>query len=193
MKLTELEAATEALLFAAGEAVPLGELARALAIEQAGAKLIVDELARKLKDGGRGIELIEVDGAYQLRTSYQYYDYVKVLLQSPPKKALTQSLLETLAIIAYRQPLTRAQIEEIRGVDASHAVNRLMEYGLVGEKGRSDQPGRPILFGTTDDFLKYYGFVSTDNLPILPEFVPEPDLEAQAENDGQISLEMDAE
>jgi len=193
LKLAELESATEALLFAAGEAVPLAELARALGIESTGAKKIVDELSRKLKDGSRGIELIEIDGAYQLRTSYQYYDYVKVLLQSPPKKALTQSLLETLAIIAYRQPLTRAQIEEIRGVDASHAVNRLMEYGLVGEKGRSEQPGKPILFGTTDDFLKYYGFVSTDNLPILPEFVPEQHFEEGVEIDGQISLEAGVE
>ena len=186
MKLTELEAATEALLFAAGDAVPLTELARALAIEPAGAKTMVDELARKLKDCGRGIELIEVAGAYQLRTSYQYYDYVKVLFQSPPKKALSQTLLETLAIIAYRQPLTRAQIEEIRGVDASHAVNRLMEIGLICEKGRSEQPGRPILFGTTDDFLKFYGFVSTDNLPILPEF--EPELEQENAGFEQLGL-----
>jgi len=185
LKLTELEAAVEALLFAAGDAVPLAELARALALEPAGAKTVVDELGRKLKDCVRGIELIEADGAYQLRTNYKYYDYVKVLFQSPPKKALTQALLETLAIIAYRQPLTRAQIEEIRGVDASHAVNRLMEYGLVGEKGRSEQPGKPILFGTTDDFLKFYGFVSADSLPILPEFVPE----VETENFGQMSLE----
>jgi len=185
LKLTELEAATEALLFAAGDAVLLADLARALTIEQTAAKTIVSELARKLKEEGRGIELIEVSGAYQLRTSYKYYDYVKILFQSPPKKALSQTLLETLAIIAYRQPLTRAQIEEIRGVDASHAVNKLMEFGLICERGRSDQPGRPIIFGTTDEFLKYFGFVSTDNLPILPEFEPE----IETENIGQLTLE----
>ena len=183
MNLTELEAAAEAILFAAGSEVALADIARAMNLEQAGARTIVGELSRKLKEGKRGIELIEVEDSYQLRTCSKYYEQVKVLFQNAPKKTLTQSLLETLAIIAYRQPLTRAQVEEIRGVDASHAVNRLMEYGLICEKGRSSQPGRPILFGTTDEFLKHYGFVSAESLPVLPEGEV-----GDEEVEGQLSL-----
>jgi segregation and condensation protein B len=189
VKLNELEAAAEALLFAAGEAVPLGDLARSLAVETAGAKVVLDELRRKLRDSGRGIEVIEVDGAYQLRTCSRYYDFLKRLLHSTPKKALSQTLLETLAIIAYRQPVSRGMIEEIRGVDATHAVNKLMEYGLICERGRSEQPGKPILFGTTDDFLKFYGFVSADNLPILPDSEIESETGAESENIGQLPIE----
>jgi segregation and condensation protein B len=167
-----MEAAVEALLFASGEAVPIADLARVLGVETAGARTVCGELGRKLSDGGRGIELTEIDGAFQLRTNPRFYDTLRSLVQNTPKRALSTTLLETLAIIAYRQPVTKAHIEEIRGVDAKHAVNKLMEYGLVCEKGRGDQPGKPILLGTTDDFLRFYGFVSPDDLPALVD-VPE--------------------
>lgn len=181
MKLTELEAAVEAILFAAGDAVSLPGISLAIGQDTKTAKSIVYSVKDKLEKENRGIEIIEINDSFQMRTSSEYYGYIKTLFQNPMKKSLTQPLLETLAIIAYKQPCTRAQIEEIRGVDATHAVNKLAEYGLVCEKGRSDLPGRAILFGTTDEFLKYYGFTNIDVLPELPEADEQLRLEAEDE------------
>jgi segregation and condensation protein B len=117
-------------------------------------------------------------------TNPDYYAYVQELLKNPQRKILTQALIETLAIIAYKQPVTKAQIEEIRGVNADHAVNKLMEYRLVVEKGRLDAPYRPILFGTSDEFLKYFGFTNLTSLPDLPEDLTLFQQEAESEVDG---------
>ena len=115
----------------------------------------------------RGIRLIEVGDKYQLCTKNEYYDILASIVNMPKKHVLTDVLLETLSIIAYKQPVTRAEIEKIRGVSCSHAVNRLMEYNLVDEVGRLDAPGHPILFGTTDDFLRSFGIASMDELPSI--------------------------
>lgn len=181
MKLSELEAAVEAILFAAGDAVSLASISLAIGQDIKTARSIVYGAMDKLEHENRGVEIIEINDSFQMRTSSKYYDYIKQLFQNPLKKTLTQPLLETLAIIAYKQPCTKGQIEEIRGVDAVHAVNKLIEYGLICEKGRSDMPGRAILFGTTDDFLKYYGFANLDVLPELPETDEQLRLEAESE------------
>ena len=185
-KLTELEAAVEAVLFAAGEAVSLARLALAIGQDPKTTRGIVLSLLDKYKEARRGIELIEMADSFQLRTSPKHYDAIQTLFQNPQKKMLTSPLIETLAIVAYRQPVTKPQIEAIRGVNADHAVNRLIELGLVCEKGRDSAPGKAILFGTTDDFLKHFGFSNLASLPNLPEMDEQLRLEAENEADGLI-------
>ena len=153
----------EALLFASGDAVPVARLAEATEIDIPAVRGILADMAEKYKNENSGIILIEVNDAYQLCTNPIYHDYAKRLVPETVKRTLTQALLETLAIIDHMQPVTKTIIEEIRGVNADHAVSKLTEYGLVEEKGRLDAPGRPILFGTTDDFLRYFGLRSVDD------------------------------
>lgn len=160
----EQEKILEALLFASGESVPVARLADAIGSEIPATRELLTHMADNYANEGAGLQLIELDDAFQLCTNPAYYEYVRKLLQAPTRKPLTQPLLETLSIIAYKQPVTKAVIEEIRGVNADHAVNRLMEYGLVVERGRLDAPGKPLLFGTSEDFLRFYGLRNLDEL-----------------------------
>lgn len=154
----------EALLFASGESVPAARLADALGCDIPATRNLLAHMADIYAEEQSGLQLIEVDDAFQLCTNPIYYEQVRRLLQKPLRKPLTQPLLETLSIIAYKQPVTKNVIEEIRGVNADHAVNKLMEYGLIIEKGRLDAPGKPILFGTSEEFLRYYGLRNLDEL-----------------------------
>ena len=165
----ELEGIIEALLFTSGESVEIKQLAQATEQSEERIREAIASLKARYEEQKSGISLIEVNDAFQLCTNADYYDYIKRLYQVPPKKTLSTTLLETLAIIAYRQPITKGMIEEIRGVNADHAVNKLVEYDLVCEKGRLDAPGRPILFGTTEEFLRFFGFSSLENMPGEPE------------------------
>lgn len=169
MSIMELESIVEAILFASGEAVTVKNLASALEQDLNTTKAIINNLADKYISEKRGIRIIEVGESYQMCTNPDYFDYIKKLYESPIRKSLSPTILETLAIIAYKQPITKGQIEEIRGVSAEHAVNKLVEYGLVAEKGRMDTPGKPILFGTTDDFLRHFGFNNLDAMPQTKE------------------------
>jgi segregation and condensation protein B len=132
-----------------------------------------EKLVRCLKDkyetAARGVCLLEVDGAFQMCSNPKYYDSVKKLFAAKQMKPLSTAALETLAIIAYKQPITKGQIEDIRGVDAGHAVNRLLELGLVAEKGRLNAPGKPLLFGTSELFLKHFGLLNLKELPPLSQ------------------------
>ncbi len=159
------EAALEAILFTMGGAVELGKLAAAIDVPKEFTKVILGRLADKYKDEESGLQLIELDGAYQLCTKPQLYDYLIRIAKMPKKYVLTDVQIETLSIIAYKQPVTKAEIENIRGVSSDHAVNRLVEYGLVCESGRLNAPGRPILFRTTEEFLRVFGIQSLDELP----------------------------
>lgn len=169
MTLTDIEAAIEAILFVSGEAVPLTKIAYALEQDIKTLKSILDNMVDKYEQAQRGLKIIEINKSYQMCTNPKYFEYIKKLYISEQKQPLTQALLETLAIIAYKQPITKVQIEQIRGVSAEHAVNKLIERKLVKEVGRMDAPGKPILFGTTDDFLRYFGFKSINNLPKIDE------------------------
>ena len=181
MKLNELEAVLEAILFVSGDAVALSVLADAIEMDKATTKAIVKSLAAKYEQEQRGLRIVEVEGAYQMCTAASCYDYIRSMYQNVNRQGLTQSLMETLAIIAYKQPITKAQIEEIRGVTADHAVNKLMERGLVQEVGRMDAVGRPMLFGTTKEFLRYFGFTSKAELPSLEEGQAEEQEETREE------------
>ena len=182
MKLNEQEAIIEAVLFAAGEAVQVKEIALAIGLEIEETISIIRGLIEKYKSEKRGMQIIEVSTTFQMCTNLEYFKNIKNIYEAPRKKQLTPAILETLAIIAYKQPVTRGLIEEIRGVNSDKAVNKLIEYNLVAEKGRLDAPGKPILFGTTDEFLKYFGFTNLEGLPTVEEVSKEDISEKELEN-----------
>lgn len=167
MKLSEKEAAVEAVLFASGEPVEIETVAAVIGEDNATAESLCESLSIKYNCEKRGINIIRLEDSFQMCTNRQFFDVVSKLFQRPKRKNLSQAVLEVLAIIAYKQPITKTEIEEIRGINSDHAVNRLVEYNLVGEKGRRNTPGRPILFGTTEEFLRVFGFESAEKLPEL--------------------------
>ena len=161
------EAAIEAILFSIGDAVHISELARALELDEPTLNKILQDMSDKYMSDSRGIKLVKLENSYQLCTKNEYYDILSGIVNMPKKHTLTDTLMETLSIIAYKQPITRQEIEAIRGVSCVHAVNKLVEYNLVCEVGRLDAIGRPILFGTTEDFLRSFGVTSMDELPVI--------------------------
>ena len=190
MEIKSMEAAVEALLFAMGDAVQTSDLAAVLEISPEDVRKLVRQMMVQYDEAHRGIHIIEIDGAFQMCTKPSMYDYLIKLTHRPKKHVLTDVALETLSIIAYKQPVTRAEIERIRGVNSDKAINRLVEYNLVSEMGRLDAPGRPILFGTTEEFLRTFGVRSPEELPILnPEKVEE--FKQQAEEEIDLGIEED--
>lgn len=188
----ELYAAAEAVLFSMGDAVELPHLAQALSLSGEDMKEVLDELAAAYNNEARGIQLIELEGAYQLCTKKELYDYLVKIAHVPKPKELTDVMLETLSIIAYKQPVTKLEIEKIRGVKSDHTVNKLVEYNLVCEAGRKDAPGRPILFATTEEFLRSFGIESTEELPELDnDIVEEIKHEAETEIDDSMQMKLD--
>jgi len=162
--ITEREKMLEAMLFASPESVPLEKLAEALDCDVPMTRNLLERMAETYIQNASGIQLQEVDGAYRLCTNPIYYPEVQRLLQRKARTAFSQSVLETLAIIAFKQPVTKGVIEEIRGVNSDYSVNKLVECGLVTEMGRLDAPGRPILFGTSEEFLLFYGIKNVEAL-----------------------------
>ncbi|MDR0271734.1 MAG: SMC-Scp complex subunit ScpB [Clostridiales bacterium] len=160
----EREKMLEAMLFAFGGSVPVGKLAEALGCDIPMARNLLGKMADTYLSEGAGILLREVEDNWCLCTNPEYYPVVQNLLKIKPRRALSRTVLETLAIVAFKQPVTKAVIENIRGVNCDHGVNRLLEYGLIKEVGRLDAPGRPILFGTTEEFLLFYGLRSVEEL-----------------------------
>lgn len=177
----------EGILFAMGDAVTVEELSKALDLPAEECKAMVDSLAQQYKEENRGIQIIKINDGYQMCTSKEVYEYLIKLAKQPKKYVLTEVLLETLSIVAYKQPVTKAEIEKIRGVSSDHAVNRLVEFGLVQELGRLDAPGRPMLFGTTDDFLRAFGISSVEELPVLNATQLE-EFKMEAEEEAEESL-----
>ncbi|MGN8799828.1 SMC-Scp complex subunit ScpB [Candidatus Merdisoma sp. HCP28S3_D10] len=162
---SEIRAAVEAILFAAGESVETERLAAALELDRQEMTDILKRMALRYEESDRGIRLTELENAWQLCTKTEHYEELIRVVKQPRKAVLTDILLETLSIVAYKQPVTRLEVEKIRGVKSDHAVNKLVEYGLIEEVGRMDAPGRPILFGTTEEFLRRFGVNSVGDLP----------------------------
>lgn len=178
----ELLGAVEAILFAMGESVSLSKISSAIGKDETEAKRLLEELKKQYQKKERGIQLIELEDSYQLCTKPELYDYLIQVAKQPKKHVLTDVLLETLAIVAYKQPVTKIEIEKIRGVKSDHAVNKLVEYDLVCEVGRLDAPGKPLLFGTTEEFLRRFGVQSVEELPsIAPEQLEDFKEEAERE------------
>lgn len=161
------EAIVEAVLFTMGDAVEIEKLALALDCDIDTTRDIMKKLMVKYDESDRGVKIIELDNSYQMCTKKEYYENLIKVAKAPRKYQLTDILLETLSIIAYKQPITKMEIEKIRGVSSDHAVNRLVEFDLVEECGRLDAPGRPMLFGTTTQFLRVFGVQSLDELPVI--------------------------
>ena len=177
-----LVSAVGAILFSIGESVSVDRLAKALEMETKKLSKQMEEVLEIYNQSDRGIKMVELENAYQLCTRNEYYDVLTKVVCTPKKPNLTDVLLETLSIVAYKQPITKVEIEKIRGVSCDHAVNKLVEYNLVCELGRLDAPGRPLLFGTTEEFLRSFGVQSIDELPVLnPVQVEEFKQEAEAE------------
>ncbi len=166
---SRLKCMAEAILFAAGDSVALDQLSKALATTTDHALELVEALRDEYNAGERGMQIIELEGRYQMTTRPLYYETVKVLYRAQQRIRLTDTQLETLAIVVYKQPVTRQEIDSIRGVNSDGIIDRLIEYRLIGEVGRLKAPGRPILLGTTEDFLRSFDFTSIRDIPDLPE------------------------
>jgi segregation and condensation protein B len=167
MEIQEIESIIEALLFVAGDVLSLDKISEILEMDKKTTKLILNKLITSFQNSGRGILLREIDGGYQLCTKPEHYEYVKRLYEHRQKQGLSQAAFETLSIVAYNQPITRAKIESIRGVSSDSAITRLLDRNLIREAGRMDSPGKPILYETSEEFLRSFGFRSTGDLPIL--------------------------
>ena len=157
-----------------GNAVSVEKIATAIGHDTETTRKLVHQMMDRYNQREGGLEIIELDDAFQLCTRREYYDALIRVAKQPKKYVLTDVQLEVLSIVAYKQPVTRQEVEKIRGVNSDHALNRLVEYGLIGEAGRLDAPGKPILFGTTEEFLRNFGVRSTEELPsIQPDLVEE--------------------
>lgn len=187
MEISRAEAAAEALLFTMGRSITVEEFCGVLEIDAQTFVKLMHRLMDKYEAENRGVHIIELDGAYQMCTKPVMYDYIVKLTHQPKKHVLTDVMLETLSIVAYKQPVTKAVIEKIRGVSCEHAINRLVEYGLICEAGRLDAPGRPILFATTEEFLRVFGLRSQDELPVI-DAVKMAEFKEEAEEEAQMDI-----
>ncbi|CAM3437522.1 SMC-Scp complex subunit ScpB [Cytobacillus oceanisediminis] len=185
MEIINWKGIAESLLFAAGdEGLSLKQIAHVLEVEEKQAREIMDGLMEDYNDNStRGIMVVELAGTFQLVTKKEFSDYLKKLVESPSAATLSQAALETLAIIAYRQPITRTEIEEIRGVKTERPLQTLAAKALIKEVGRAEGTGRAYLYGTTKEFLDYFGLKSIEELPPLPDKVSEEEDSFQEEAD----------
>ena len=189
VEINRLESAIEAILFTMGDSVELGKIASAIEHDEETTRKIVHQMMDKYQAEDRGIQIVELEDTFQLCTKKQNYDYLIRIAKQPRRYVLTDVLLETLSIIAYKQPVTKLEVEKIRGVKSDHAVNKLVEYNLACEVGRLDAPGKPILFGTTEEFLRRFSIQSVDDLPVLnPEQVEH--FKSEAEEEVQLKLDV---
>ena len=164
-----LVSALEAVLFVGGEPMSMDKLCQIFDITPEELNVLAESLEKKLSDSDSGVKLVTLDNAYQLITKTEYADYIKKAFEIKRKTPLSQAGFEVLAVVAYNQPVTRAFIEQVRGVDCSGAIYTLMERGLVEERGRLDLPGKPLLYGTTKNFLRCFSIRDLSDLPPLPK------------------------
>lgn len=163
------QAIVESILFAMGKPIEAKEIAQVMNLSIKEVEEVIEKLKEKYKLENSGIDLVKLDGKYQLCTKKEYYEYLIKLIKDFPKQELSQAALETLAIVAYKQPVTKSEINKIRGVNSDKALNRLIEYGLVVESGRQNVPGRPLLFATSDEFLRRFGVQNLEQSDIVFE------------------------
>lgn len=185
MEIKEIQSVIEAVLFAAGDPVELDRLADIVDVDKRSLKEIIKKMMDSYRFERRGIDIIQLEDSYQMCTRGEYQEYVAQLAQPRRKQSLSNAAIEVLAIVAYKQPVTRSTIEQIRGVNCDYVVNRLVEKQLVEEVGRLDAPGRPILFGTTQEFLRCFGVSCIADLPEFDRF-------GHTEEQGK-QIEMDLE
>ena len=170
LKKSSIKSAIEALLFASGEPLSLQELVNHIEEKSKIIEVIIGEMMEEYRNSNRGIKIICIKGSYQLVTKSQNADYIQKLLKKNKRQSLSQASIESLAIVAYKQPITRIDIDEIRGVKSESAIQRLIERDLIKEIGRLEVPGRPILYGTTEEFLRQFELKDLQQLPSLDLF-----------------------
>ncbi|WLR43786.1 SMC-Scp complex subunit ScpB [Bacillus carboniphilus] len=181
-KIIEWKAIVEGLLYAVGdEGLSVKQLTKVLEVDEAIVLQIIDDLKSEYESKERGIQIVEVARAYQLVTKKEHAIYLKRLAQNPTNSSLSQVALETLAIIAYKQPITRIETEEVRGVKCERPIQTLVAKGLIKEVGRAEGAGRAILYGTTKEFLEYFGLKTIEELPPLPENISEEFVQEEAD------------
>ena len=201
MSIEKTEAAIEAILFTMGESVEAEKIAVAIEHDVDTTVRIIHNMMDKYENEDRGIKIIELEGSFQLCTKEEYYDNLIRICSQPRRYTLTDAALETLSRIAYKQPVTKIEIEKIRGVNSDRSVNKLVELELVKEVGRLDAPGRPMLFGTTEEFLRTFGVGSIDELPVISEDMVEQykeeaeyeiasELKEEAMNEEQLTMDI---
>lgn len=171
MNAKKLESAAEAIIFAAGEPIELSRIADALKIEEDICEQILYNLEAKLDEQKSGICLLKLDKKYQLSSREEFADVIRDALEIRRNAPLSQAAFEVLAVIAYNQPVTKSFVEQVRGVDCSGVITTLCQKKLIEEKGRLELPGRPLIYGTTDDFLRCFSISSLDELPPMPDNV----------------------
>jgi len=185
----KIESIIEAILFTMGDSVEVGRIAKVIEQDTATTRKIIRRMMLRYEEEDRGIRILELNDSFQMCTKKEMYEYLILIAKQPKRYYLTDVVLETLSIIAYKQPVTRLEIEKIRGVKSDHAVNKLIEFDLIEEVGRMDAPGRPILFGTTEEFLRRFGVQSVDELPGISQEKVE-DFKAEAEDEIQLKLNL---
>ena len=191
----KVKAIIEAILFTMGESVEISRLAEIVELSYKEMQNILEEMQQDYVERESGIQLLVLDKSVQLCTSKDLYEYIIRIAKAPRKITLSEPALETLSIVAYKQPITRVEIEKIRGVSCQHSIDRLIEYDFIQELGRLDAPGRPILFGTTEQFLRSFGLESLAQMPELDldkleEFKEQAEREAGLPTGVQMSLEV---
>lgn len=182
--MNNIKYAIEGILFAAGEPVKAAKLAAVLDVSVSDVEAAVSELKDEYNGDHRGFNIIDISDGYQICSRPEYYTYIREIVGEQRNQPLSNAAMEALAIIAYKQPVTRGMVEKIRGVNSDGCMNRLYERGLIDEAGRLDAPGRPILYKTTDTFLRCFGLRSTSDLPEIDLGRLMPD---NAENDAAVS------
>lgn len=190
MEREKQEAVIEAILFAMGDSVETDRIAQVIGEDKKTTRQLLRQLQERFETENRGVAILELEDSFQMCTRSDLYEYLIQIAKTPRKYALSDTLLETLSIIAYKQPVTKQEIERVRGVNCDHAVNKLMEFDLVKELGRLDAPGRPLLFGTTEQFLRSFGVKSLKELPELSTVQME-EFKEQAEEEAAKQLQLD--
>ena len=189
MDVTKAMAAVETILFAMGDSVEIGTLADVIGITKEETEEAVRALTERCNAPGSGLMINRFEDSVQLSSRPENYEYLVKIAKAPKKQVLTDTLMETLSIIAFKQPVTRAEVENIRGVNSDFSISKLVSYDLVQEVGRKDAPGRPLLFGTTEQFLRSFGISSLTDLPDPgTDQVEEFREEAEKEVDGRLDI-----
>ena len=178
------KAVLEGLLFVVGEdGLTLQQIGDVLNIDEEVSKKTIMELKKDYEDDTRGLRIDFLGNRFKLTTKFEHREYYQKLIENPETNSLSQAALETLAIIAYNEPITRVQVDAIRGVGSSSIIRKLVAKGFIKEKGRSDIPGRPILYETTNEFLDYFGLSSTEDLPDIKDMLTKASIEKDPSSD----------
>lgn len=187
MKLTEGIAAIEAIMFAYGEPITIEKLSEASGIDRETAVKLIDQLERRYNVQESGLRILRINNGFQIAARAEYSENIKAALETRKQQPLSQAAMETLSIVAYNQPVTKAFVEQVRGIDSSSVVNTLVERNLLEEAGRLDLPGRPVAYRTTDNFLRCFGLSRIEELP------PLPNQEGQLDFDELAEMELEKE